>query len=103
MLGTNKKFVFFFNLCLVHVIWTEHRMSKLVLNVKYLLFLSFLTVVEFYNLGHIQGIIRVHYITQKRSFLVIYTTFRSGFSGRLKKSKQTFNTKFIIRRSVQMT
>ena len=32
-------------------------MSKLVLNVKYLLLLSFLTVSEFYNLGHIQGII----------------------------------------------
>ena len=31
-------------------------MLKLVLNVKYLLLLSFLTVVKFYNLGHIQGI-----------------------------------------------
>mgnify|MGYP007048355780 CR=1 FL=1 len=30
-------------LCPVHVIWTGHRMLKLVLNVKYLLFLSFLT------------------------------------------------------------
>ena len=46
-------------LCPVHVIWTEHRMSKLVLNVKYLLLLSFLTAAKFYNLGHIQGIIRV--------------------------------------------
>ena len=36
------------------------RMSKLVLNVKYLLLLSFLTAAKFYNLGHIQGIIRVH-------------------------------------------
>ena len=35
-------------------------MSELVLNVKYLLLLSFLTEAEFYNLGHIQGIIRVH-------------------------------------------
>ena len=34
-------------------------MLKLVLNVKYLLLLSFLTAAEFYNLGHIQGIIRV--------------------------------------------
>ena len=33
---------------------------KLVLNVKYLLLLSFLTVAEFYNLGHIQGIMKVH-------------------------------------------
>ena len=45
---------------LVHVIWTERQMLKLVLNVKYLLLLSFLTVTEFYNLGHIQGIISVH-------------------------------------------
>jgi hypothetical protein len=37
-------------------------MSKLVLNVKYLLLLCVLTVAEFYNLGHIQGIIRVHYL-----------------------------------------
>ena len=36
------------------------RASKLVLNVKYLLLLSFLTAAEFYNLGHIQGIKRVH-------------------------------------------
>ena len=47
-------------LCMVHVIWTERQMSKLVLNVKYLLLLSFLTAAEFYNLGHIQGIMRVH-------------------------------------------
>ena len=45
-------------LCLVHFIWTERRMSKLVLNFKYLLLLCFLTVAEFYNLGHIQGVIR---------------------------------------------
>ena len=36
-------------------------MSKLVLNVKYLFSLSFLTVAEFYNLGHIQDMIRVHF------------------------------------------
>ena len=46
--------------CPVHVIWTGHRMLKLVLNVKYLLLLSFLSAAKFYNLGHIQGIIRVH-------------------------------------------
>ena len=46
-------------LCLVHVIWTEHGMLKYVLNVKYLLLLSFLTAAEFYNLGRIQGIKRV--------------------------------------------
>ena len=47
-------------LCLVHFIWTERRISKLVLNVKCLLLLSFLSVAKLYNLGHIQGIIRVH-------------------------------------------
>ena len=52
--------MYFLNLCLLHVIWTERQMSKLVLNVKYLLLLSFLTATEFYNLGHIQGVIRVH-------------------------------------------
>ena len=41
------------------LIRTERRMSKLVLNIKYLLLLSFLTAAEFYNLGHIQGIMRV--------------------------------------------
>ena len=36
------------------------EMLKLVLNVKYLSLLSFLTAAEFYNLGHIQGIMRLH-------------------------------------------
>ena len=53
-------------LCLVHVIWTNRRMSKLLLNVKYLLSLSFLTAAEFYNLGHIQGITYKGALTQKR-------------------------------------
>jgi len=56
----SKRAKILFELCLVHVIWTERQMSKLVLNVKSLLLLSFLTVAEFYNLGHIQGIISVH-------------------------------------------
>ena len=43
----------------VHVIWTGCRMLKLVLHVKYLLLLSILPVAEFYNLGHIQSIIKV--------------------------------------------
>ena len=42
-------------------------------------------------------------LTQKRSFLVICTTFRSDFFCLLKKSRETFNTKFVIQRSVQMT
>ena len=47
------------DLCLVHVIWTERQMSKLVLNVRYLLLLPFLTAAEFYNLGHIQGTVKL--------------------------------------------
>ena len=54
-------------------------MKKLVLDVKYLLLLSFLTAAEFYNLGHIQGITYKGALTQKRSFLVLCTTFRSDF------------------------
>ena len=46
-------------LCLVHVIWTERRMLKLMQNVKYLLLLSFLTAAKINNLGNIQGIIRM--------------------------------------------
>ena len=49
-------------------------MLKLVLNVKYLLLLSFLTAAKFYNLGHIQDIITKGALTQKISFLVISTT-----------------------------
>ena len=52
--------LFLIGLCLVHVIWTKRRMLKLVLNVKYLLLLSFLTENEFYNLRHNQGIIGMH-------------------------------------------
>ena len=48
------------DLCLVHVIWKERRMSKLVLNVKYLLLLSFFTSAKFYDLGHILAKIGVH-------------------------------------------
>ena len=78
-------------LCLLHVIWTEHQMSKLVFNVKYLLWLSFLTAAEFYNLAHI----RVHYSKE-----IIFSNlgyFQICFSCRLKNSKQTFKTKFVIR------
>ena len=35
-------------------------------------------------------------LTQKRSILVVCTTFRSDFHVGWKKSKQTFNTKFVI-------
>ena len=46
-------------------------MSKLVLNVKCLLLLSFLTATEFYNLGHIQGIIKGYINSKEIIFLVI--------------------------------
>ena len=38
----------------------KRRMLISALNVKYLLLLSFLPAGEFYNLGHIQGIMRVY-------------------------------------------
>ena len=56
-------------LCLVHVIWTERRMLKLVLNVKYLLLLSFLIAAKFYNLGRIQGCINSNEIISKMDSL----------------------------------
>ena len=51
-----------------------HLDSALVLKVKYLLLSSFLTVAEFYNSRYYKGA-----LTQKRSFLVICTTFRFDF------------------------
>ena len=41
--------------------------------------LSLLAVAEFYKLGHIQGMYYKGALTQKISFLVICTTFRSDF------------------------
>ena len=82
------------NKCLVHVIWT---VSNVEIGVKYLLLLSFLTAAKFYNLGHIQG--TYYYmgaLTQKRSFVVICTTFRSDFhSGWKNQNKHsTLNSSF---------
>ena len=51
-------------------------MSKLVLNVKHLLLLSYLSAAEFYNLGYIQG---KGALIQKRSVLVICPTFGFDF------------------------
>ena len=88
-------------LCLIHVTWTKCWMSKLVLNVKYLLLLSFLTAAEFYNLGHIQGTYYKGVLTQKRSFVVICTTFRSAFhvSWKNQNKHSTLNSSF----NIQMT
>jgi hypothetical protein len=60
--------------------WHLYRASNVEIGVKcqIFVFLSFLTADDFYNLGHIQGII-VGALTQKRSFLVICTTYRSDF------------------------
>ena len=41
--NSGQKFWYIGIYCLVHVIWTERQMLKFVLNVKYLLLLSFLT------------------------------------------------------------
>ena len=66
-------------------------------------------IVIFFNCGRVLqfGAHSRYYkgaLTQKRSFLVNCTTFdQIYFSCWLKKSKQTFNTKFVIRHSVQMT
>ena len=48
-----------FQLCQDHVILTGRQMTKLVSNVEYLVMLSFLTLANFLNLGHLQGITRV--------------------------------------------
>ena len=47
------------DLCLVHVIWTELHV-EIGVECQMFVIAIFLTAVEFYNLGHIQGIIRVH-------------------------------------------
>ena len=81
-----------------------HRASnvKLVLNVKYLLLLPFLTEAEFYNFGHIQGVYYKGALSQKRPFLVICTTFRSAFhvSWKNQNKHSTLNSSF---NTVQMT
>ena len=51
-------------------------MSKLVLNVKYLLLLSNSTAAEFYSLRYIQG---KGALIQKRSVIVICPTFGFDF------------------------
>ena len=46
-------------LCQNHVISVGRQMTNSMLNFEYLLFLSFFTMAEFCNLGHLQGIIRL--------------------------------------------
>ena len=66
-----------FTTCMIHVIWTECWISKLVLNVQHLLFLLFFNFVRVLQFGaysrHYKGV-----LTQKRSFIVICTDFRSN-------------------------
>ena len=45
----------------VWIISKEHQMTNLVSNFEYLVLLSFLTLDNFLNLGHLQGIVRVPY------------------------------------------
>ena len=75
-------------------------MSNLVLNFKLLLLLCFLTAAKFWNLWHLQSIIRVPW------FLVIWTSFRSDFNADWKKNQikhSKFGTKFVICHPVEMT
>ena len=65
-------------LCLVHVIWTGQGMSKLVLNVKYLLLLYFFNCGGVLPFGAHSSLYK-YALTQKRPFLLIGTTFRSNF------------------------
>ena len=79
------------------------------LNVKIGVEFQIFIIVTFFNCGQVLqfGAHSRYYKgawTQKISFLVICNKyFQIWFLYRLKKSKQTFNTKFVIRRSVQMT
>ena len=99
-------------LSLVHIIWTERHMSKLVLNVKY----SLVHNVIFFNYGQVLQF-GAHSRYYKRSCDLCYfqtwfsywlkkiktniqhkihhLTFRPDFRIGWKKSKQIFNTKFI--------
>ena len=54
-------------------------MLKLVLNVKYLLLLSFLTAAKLYNLGQIQGVVRVN-STLVIDFFFFFCLWFSSFS-----------------------
>ena len=58
--------------------------------------LSFLTAAKFYNLGDILGKYQKGVLTQKRSFLVICTTFRSAFhvSWKNQNKHSTLNSSF---------
>ena len=62
-------------------LWTGRRMSKLVLNVKYLLLLSFFSLPPSFTILQFGAHSRYYKaaLTQKRSFSVLCTTFRSDF------------------------
>ena len=86
----------YLGLCLVLVIWTVSNV-KIGLNVKYLLLLS---AAKFYNLWQIQVGLHSRYykgaLTQKRSFLLIYTAFKNDFLGSWKNQNKhsTLNSSF---------
>ena len=76
-------------------------------NVKIGVECQIFVIVIFFNCGRVLqfGAHSRYYkgaLTQKRSFLLICTTFRSAFHVGWKKPK-TFNAKFLIQCSVQMT
>jgi len=82
-------------------------MLKLVLNVKYLSLLSFLTVTSDCDQVLQFGAHSRHYKGCINSKEIIFSDLYYILSDLIfvsaEKSKQTFNTKFIIRSSVQMT
>ena len=67
------------DLCLVHVIWTERQMSKLVLNAKYFLLLYF------FNYG---WVLQFGAHSRYCKFLVICITFKSDFCVILKNQNK---------------
>jgi hypothetical protein len=91
--------IFLTLMVLAHVIWTERRIG---------FECQIFVIVIFFNCcWHLQfGAHSSYYkgaLTQKKLIFSALYYFQIWFSCRLKKSKQTFKTKFVIQRSVQMT
>ena len=74
-----------------------HQMAHLVSNFEYLLLLCFLTLAEFWNLGHLQS--TLGNLNSKEIILSKLDFFPE--KNQNKHSK--YNTKFVIRRPVEMT
>ena len=81
-----------FHFCVDHAISTGNLISKLVLNVEYLLLLSFLTMAEFCYLGHLQ-VIKIISFELWHPYKCDLNFFQIWFWCRLKKN-QNNNSKF---------